>query len=43
MKPAVERILKGSAGFNREMLKYKTMIDGQNHKIKQKNKRIGLK
>lgn len=43
MKPAVERILKGSAGFNREMLKYKTIIDGQNHKIKQKNERIWLK
>ena len=43
MKPAGERILKGSAGFNREMPKYKTIIDGKNHKIKQKNKRIGLK
>lgn len=41
MKPAVERILNGSAGFNREMLKYKTIIDGKNHKIKQKNKGFG--
>lgn len=43
MKPAGERIWKGSAGFNREMLKYKTIIDGQNRKIKQKNHRIWLK
>ena len=41
MKPAVERILKGSAGFNRRCFNNKTIIDGQNRKIKQKIKGLG--